>query len=130
MYTRVYRPEAPACLEDRSLLSSVASLPADPAVLSRRQFNLVPEQIQSAFHLFRQGYGIAELHDEILSAVVGIPYGRVDGLAVSINRILNRMQDDLHAKVPHAISSARNDVIAVTRADVQARAEAGDIVIR
>ncbi len=130
MRMRAYRPEVPGCLEDRSLLSSVAGLSADAIVLTRREFNMIPEQIQEAFHFFRQGYGVLHLHDEILEAVVNIPFGRVDGLAVSINGILNRMQHDLSAKVPHAISSARNDVIAVTRADVEARVQAGDIVVR
>ena len=40
------------------------------------------------------------------------------------------MQHDLSAKVPNAISSARNDVIAVTRAFVEARVQAGDVVVR
>ena len=49
MRTRAYRPEVSGCLEDRSLLSSVAGLSADPDVLTRREFNLIPEQIQEAF---------------------------------------------------------------------------------
>jgi hypothetical protein len=130
MRTRAYRPEVPGYLEGRSLLSGVAGLAADPIVLPRRQFNLVPERIQSAFQLFRQGYGVAHLHDEILDAVAWIPYGRVGGLAASINVILSRMQHDISAKVPNAISSARHNVIAVTRADVEALAQAGDLVVR
>jgi hypothetical protein len=130
MRTRAYRPEVPGCLEDRSLLSSVAGRSADPIVFTRREFNLIPEQIQSAFQFTRRNGDIPHLHDEILDAVVNIPFGRVDGLAVSINGILDKMQHNLSAKVPHAISSARNDVIAVTRADVEARAQAGDIVVR
>jgi hypothetical protein len=54
----------------------------------------------------------------------------VDGLGVSINRIVTRMQHDLSAHVPHAIRSARNDVLAVTRAEVKARVQAGDVVVR
>ena len=78
----------------------------------------------------RRDGDVPHLHDDILDAVVNIPFGRVDGLAVSINGILNRMQHNLSAKVPHALSSARNDLIAVTRADVEDRAQAGDIVVR
>jgi hypothetical protein len=130
MRMRAYRPEVPGCLEDRSLLSSVTGLSADPIVLTRSEFNLIPEEIQEAFQSSRRNGGFPHLHEEILDAVVNIPFGRVDGLAVSINGILNRMQHDISAKVPHAISSARNDVIAVTRADVEARAQAGDIVVR
>jgi hypothetical protein len=130
MRMRAYHPEVIGYLEDRSLLSSVAGLSADPIVLTRREFNMIPEQIQDAFYVFRQGYGVPQLHVDILDAVVNIPFGRVDGLAVSINGILNRMQHDLAAKVPDAISSARNDVIAVVRADVQALVQAGDLIVR
>lgn len=95
MRKRAYCPEVPGCLENRSLLSGVAGLSAHPIVLTRRQFNQVPERIQTAFHLFRQGNGISHLHDDILSAVAIIPFGRVDGLGASINGILGRMQHDM-----------------------------------
>ena len=36
----------------------------------------------------------------------------------------------MQAKVPNAVSTAHNEVIAVTRADVQALVQAGDIVVR
>ncbi len=130
MRKRAYCPEVPGCLENRSLLSGVAGLSAHPIVLTRRQFNQVPERIQTAFHLFRQGNGISHLHDDILSAVAIIPFGRVDGLGASINGILGRMQHDMRAGVHGAVSTARNDLIAAVRADVQARAQAGDIVVR
>ena len=130
MRKRAYRPEVPGCLENRSLLSGVAGLSAHPIVLTRRQFNQVPERIQLAFHLFRQGNGVAHLHGDILSAVAIIPFGRVDGLGASINGILSRMHRDMRTGVHGAVSTAHNDVIAVVRADVQARAQSGDIVVR
>jgi hypothetical protein len=130
MRTRAYRPEVSGCLENRSLLSGVAGPSSVPIVLTRREFNQVPEEIQSAFQEFRQGFGIEELHDEILDAVVTIPFGQADGLGVSITRILKTMQREIHAKDSQAITSADNDVIAVTRADVQALAQAGLIVVR
>jgi hypothetical protein len=40
------------------------------------------------------------------------------------------MRHDLIAHVPHAIRSAHKDVIAVIRADVEARVRAGDVVLR
>ena len=130
MRTRVYRPEVSDCLENRSLLSAVAAPSADPIVLTRREFNLVPEEIRSAFQEYRQGFGIEELHNEILDPVSSIPYGQADGLGSSITRILKTMQREVHAKDPQAINSAVNAVIAVTRADVQALAQAGRIVVR
>ena len=48
MRTRAYRPEVPGCLEDRSLLSGVAGLSADPVVLPHRRFNLVAEHMRRA----------------------------------------------------------------------------------
>jgi hypothetical protein len=130
MRTRAFRPDVPGCLENRSLLSGVAGASADPTVLTRREFNQVPEQIRAAFQQFRRGFGIEELHDEILNAVVTIPYGKADGLGASITRILRTMQREIHAKDPQAINSASDEVIAVTRADVQALAQAGKIVVR
>jgi hypothetical protein len=132
MPKRAYRPEISCGLENRSLLSgfAAAGLSAHPIVITRAQFNLVPEEIQSAFHEFRQGFGMAELHEEIFDDIVNIPFARVDGLAESVNGILNKLQQNMQAKVPNAISMAHNDVTAVVRADVQARAEAGDIIVR
>jgi hypothetical protein len=130
MRTRAYRPEVPGCLENRSLLSGVAGMSADPIVLTRREFNLVPEEIRSAFEDYRQGFGIEKLHNDILDAVAPIPYAQADGLGSSITRILKTMQRDIHAKDPQAINSAVNAVTAVTRADVQAFAQAGKIVVR
>ena len=98
MRTRAYRPEVPGCLEHRSLLSSVTGRLANPIALTRREFNRIPEQIQSAFQLSRRNGDIPHLHEEILDAVANIPFGRVDGLAVSINGILNRMRHDLSAR--------------------------------
>ena len=130
MRKRAYRPEVPGCLEGRSLLSGVAGHSADPTVFTRREFNYVPEQIQEAFHLFRQGSGISELHDEINEAVVAVPFGRQDGLAASINGILGKLHQDMQAKVSDAVSTARNEVLAVTRAAMQAQAQAGNVVVR
>ena len=128
MCRRAYHPEVLG-LEDRSLLSSVAGPSAHPIVFTRRQFNFVPEQIQSGFYSFRQGGGIAELHDEINEAIVTIPHGRQQGLATSINRILNKLQHDMRAKVPQAVSIAHNEVLAVTRAAMQAQAQAGNVIV-
>ncbi len=130
MPTRAYRPESPGCLEDRSLLSGVAGLSADPVVLSHRRFNTVAELMRLGFRSFGRDRNVTELGDDLYKVAVMIPFGRVDGLGVSINRILDRMQDDLSNNVPHAIRSARNDVIALTRADVEARVQAGDVVVR
>jgi hypothetical protein len=130
MRTRVYRPGVPDCLENRMLLSAVAATSADPIVLTRREFNLVPEQIRSAFQEYREGFGIEELHNEILDPVSSIPYAQAHGLGSSITRILKTMQRDIHAKDPQAINSAVNAVIAVTRADLQALAQSGRIVVR
>jgi hypothetical protein len=130
MRTRAYRPEAPGCLEERSLLSGVAGSSADTTVFTRREFNEVPEQIQEAFYDFRQGDGISELHHDILDAVVVVPFGRQDGLAASINGILDTLHHDMHAKVPNAVSTAHNEVLTVTRAAMQAQAQAGNVVVR
>lgn len=130
MRTRAYRPEVPGCLEDRSLLSAVAGLSADPVVITHNRIITITEQVGLAFQLFHHDRDVAHLRDEIYDVAVIIPFGRVDGLGLSINRIVNRMQRGLSAHVPHAIGLARNAVIAAMRAEVEARVQAGDVVVR
>src|SRR3954468_15871621 len=91
MRTRAYRPEAPVCLEDRSLLSGVAGGSADPFVFTPRRFHKVGEQINLAFQSFDRDRAPAVLHDDIFLVAVMVPFGRVDGLGVAINRRLDRM---------------------------------------
>lgn len=130
MRTRAYRPEVRDCLEDRLLLSRGAGPSADPVVFSSRQLSFVAEHMRIGFSLFARYRDISQLQSEMDDVVVMVPFGRVDGLKGSIDRILNRMQHDLSARVPHAFRSARHDVIAVTFADVGARVRAGDMVVR
>jgi hypothetical protein len=130
MRTRAYRPEAPVGLEDRSLQSGVAGLPAHPVVLPLRRFNFIIDHMRQGFNLFVRNHDPSHLRYEIDDVVVLVPFGRVDGLDVLTSRIVTRMLHDLAAHVPHAISSAQNDVIAATGAEVRARIQAGDVVLR
>jgi hypothetical protein len=86
--------------------------------------------MRQGFILFGRYHDFSNLHGEMDDVIPMVPFGRVDGLGVSIQRILNRMQHDFFAHVPHFWSSARHDVIAVTFAEVEARVRAGDVVVR
>jgi hypothetical protein len=131
MRTRAYRPEVLDCLEGRSLLTGVAGPSADPVVVSHRQLARVAETIRVGFDVFgSRGSTVPSLRDQLYGAAILIPFWREDGLRVSIDRTLNRMRYDLAAGVPHAVRSAYNHVVAVTRADVEARVRAGDLVVR
>lgn len=130
MRTRAYRPEVSDCLEDRSLLSGIAGPSADPVVFSRRQLNRIAEHIEMGFNLFARYRDLSQLRGEIDDVVVMIPFGRVDGVRPSIERILFRMRRDIFAHVPLAFRTARNDVFDTIRADMQARIQAGDLVVR
>jgi hypothetical protein len=130
MRMRAFRPEVPGCLEGRSLLSGVAGLSAGPVVFSRRQFNFIVEHMREGFEIGARYHDVSQVRGEVDDVVPDIPFGRVDGLGASLDRIVNRMQQDLSAHVPHAIRSAENDVLAVTRADVVARVRAGDVILR
>jgi hypothetical protein len=131
MRKRAYRPEVSDCLEERTMQSGVAGLSAHPVVLSRRRFNKVGEHMGSSFMLFSMNrVSFGHLHEELRDFAVIIPFGRVDGLGTSINRILIKMRGDIAAEVPHAIRSANDEVLAATRAVVEARVRAGDVVIR
>lgn len=130
MRKRAYRPEVPDCLEGRSLLSVVAGPSPNPAVISPQLLTKVTQQMQLGFQLFARDRVDATLRDDLYNVAVIIPFGRVDGLGVSINRIIDKMQQDLAAGVPRAIRLARNDVLAATRAEVLARVRAGDVIVR
>jgi len=130
MCTRAYRPEAPDCLEDRCLFSGAAGPWADPVVLTKAKFGTVITQIRIGFAVFPRDPSISDLRLELSDAAVLIPFGRVDGLGLSINRILNTLHEDLSAKVRHALPRAEEAIIAVTRADVEAQVREGDVVVR
>jgi hypothetical protein len=130
MRTRAYRPEVAGCLEERLLLSGVTGPLAHPVILSRDRLNFVAEQILMDFDTFARNHDIIQLRNDLGDVIVIIPFGQVDGLERSINRILHRMQHELSADVPHAFRSARHDVLAVTRAEVVARIRAGDVIVR
>ena len=130
MRTRAYRPEVPSCLEDRSLLSGVAGSSADPVVFSRHRLSFIVQHMQQGFDLFARYRAVSQIYSEVDDVVVMLPFGRADGVRGSIDRILTRMQNDFSAHVPHAFRRARIDVNAVIRADVEARVQAGDLVVR
>jgi hypothetical protein len=130
MRARAYRPEVRDFLEDRLLLSGVARPSADPVILSRRQLIIIGEHIHSAFTFVARNHDPTQLRPEINDLIVNIPFGGVDGLVGSIDRILNRMKLDVRAHVPHASASARDSVLAVTLAQVEARVRAGDVIVR
>lgn len=130
MRTRAFRPQVPDCLEDRSLLSGMARPLADPVVLPRLRLKKVVEITHMSFQLYARDIEVEHLSDEIYEVVVMLPYGRVDGLGVQINSILDRMHHEVAAKVPGAVISAQTNVLTAIRTQVQARIRAGDVVVR
>ena len=130
MRRRAYRPEVPDCLEGRSLLSGVAGLSAHPVVMSHRQLNQTFEHIKFAFGEFTPFRVAYVLRDDLHNLAMPVPFGRVDGLDEAIDRIVDRMQHDLSAHVPHPIRSAQHALIAAIRANVAARVRSGDVVFR
>ena len=130
MRTRAYRPEVRDWLEDRSLLSGGAGLAADPVVFSRRKLNFIAQHIQSGFDLYARYRYAPQILNEIDDVVTLIPFARADGVRPSIERIVRRMRREISTHVPFAFRSARNDAFDVIRADLQARIQAGDLVVR
>ena len=119
MRTRAYRPEGPVGLEDRSLQSGVAGLSSDPVVLPRRQLNFILDHMRSGFILFNRYHDVSQIRSEIDDVVVKIPFERVDGLDVSIDRTLSTMRQELSAGNPNALGTAFHAVIAATLAEVR-----------
>src|SRR4051794_36156172 len=99
MRTRAYRPEAPALLEDRSLQSGSAGRSAHPVVLLHRQLDFIVDHMRSGFVLYTRYHDLSQLYSEIDDVIVNIPFERVDGLDVSIDRIVDRMRQELSAHV-------------------------------
>jgi len=130
MRTRAYRPEAPNCLEDRSLLSSVAGPPADPVVLPVRTFNDISAEVRASFQLLARNSNIFVFPTDFQGNVVRTPFGRVDGLGLTLRSILRTMHQGRLAGVPNTGVTAQNEMIAAIRAQVAARVQAGDVVIR
>ncbi|MFO0887859.1 MAG: hypothetical protein U0790_01805 [Isosphaeraceae bacterium] len=130
MRKRAYRPEIIRYLEDRSLLSVAGGLSAHPVVLPRLRFIKISEHIDSSFLLFGRNHDPRHLRQQVRDVIVWIPFGRVDGLGASINRIVDRMVAERSSHDPRIISAAGEEVLAVTRETVMARVRAGDVVIR
>ncbi len=130
MRTRAYRPEAPASLEERWLQSGFAVRSAHPVVLLHRQLTFIVAHMGQGFDLFARYHDISQIYSEIDDVVVNIPFQRLDGLDVTIDRIVNGMRQELLALAPGAIRETRNAVAAATIADVQARVRAGDVIVR
>jgi hypothetical protein len=125
MRTRAYRPEVVACLENRTLLSGAAS---HPVVLPFHRLNFVATQMRAAFRAFTQNYNIPSLRSDIADVGVLLPFAQVDGLGVKLNAIVTTMQQNRFTD-PNAGQTAINEMIAATRAQVEARVKSGDVTV-
>ena len=125
MRTRAYRPEPPASLEGRALLS------AQPIVLLQRQLNFVLDHMRGGFFVYDRTGDASQIYNEIEDVVPMIPYNRTDGLQASLDHIVDTMRHELRAHVPGPlVHMAAVELTATTLADVQARIRSGDVVIR
>lgn len=130
MRTRAFRPEVSDCLEGRLLMSGVAGRPADTYVFTGRQFKVFAVHLQIEFDIYTHIKDIDHLRNGLDDLIPLIPYARADGLHAKVEHIVGQMRRDIRANVPHAIRRAANEVLAVTRAELEARVQAGDVVIR
>jgi hypothetical protein len=111
------------------LLSSVAGPSTAPHVFPGQQFKLFVIHEQNGFTLYTRSRDISLLHQDLDDVLPIIPFAFADGLPAKYDAILDKMLHDIRANVPHAIRTASNEVIAVTRAEVEARVQAGDVVL-
>jgi hypothetical protein len=125
MRTRAYRPEFSGCLEGRLLLSGVA-----PYVFPTQKSKLFVAHVVDNFTLYARYHDHNQIHRDLDDTIVIIPFAHADGLPAKVDVIVDRMLEDVLAGVPHAIRTAANDVVAAARAEVEARARAGDVVVR
>lgn len=135
MRGRAYRPVISDSLEDRALLSGAAVRPHGPAYLSHKTLDKVVGHTLLAFRIFVKDsapthpYSDEHLRESISNVAVMIPYGKVDGLGIKINDIIDRLEDEIRARTPRAIRTAATEVVAATLETVAARVQAGDVVV-
>lgn len=130
MRGRAYRPELPGYLEDRLLMSGMVGSATDPVILSARRLVFVGRQIRQGFHIFGRDRDIPHLREDLYNVAVLIPFGRMDGLGVTMNRIVTQMGRDLTTHARGVIPSAQAAVLAATRGVVRSRVEAGDVIVK
>ena len=131
MHRRAYRPEVPDSLEGRSLMAAGAVGPAaDPIVIRPARLDGIVEQVHLAFDLYTRTRDIAQVNTLLQPVAVLIPYGREDGLGESINGILHQMRQDDVVRSNRPVLTAYRQVLAVMRADLAARIQAGYVVVR
>ena len=130
MRARAFRPEAPGCLETRALLSGTAGHLPHPVKIPDRAIAKIDQQIRQGFHLFIRDRNVDGMLDEIYDGAVLIPYGKADGLGVTIRRRVEQMQRDIDAGVPHPVIRAQRDIEAAIHAQIVARVRAGDVVVQ
>ncbi|WP_422929086.1 hypothetical protein [Singulisphaera sp. PoT] len=130
MRTRAYRPEAPRSLEDRSLLSGFGGPAADPVVMTSRQLDTILEQVRLNFQLYAENGNVPRLREQLQIAVKNVPFGRIDGLGISFNAIVQRMRRELNARqLFHPVAQASNRAVAAVNVEVQNRVASGDLVV-
>ena len=87
------------------------------------------EHIKFAFGEFTPFRVVYVLREDLHDVAKAVPFGRVDGLDATIDRIVDRMQHDLSAHVPHPIRSAQHALLVAIHSNVVARVRAGDVVL-
>lgn len=131
MHRRAFRPEASHLLEDRSLMSGMGRPSADPVVIRTARINGIYDQIQLSFKLYLRQRDFDRLGEIIQPVAVLVPFGRQDGLNVSISEALDQMKRDLaHGVGVQSVFSTYDKVIDLTRTELLSRIQAGDVVVR
>lgn len=126
---RTFVPDALGSLGDRVLLSEAAALPRGPVALSALRFNMSMDMVRNDFELFATSGNFERLRASLARHTVGSPFAQADGLGVTINAILSRIQADLASGAPRPVAAALHQVEAAVRADVQARIADGTVVV-
>jgi hypothetical protein len=130
MSKRSYRPECLDCLEERALMSGAARRPHEPVALSRLTYMRFGEHVRTSFQIYGRDRGIEDLRERLRDESTVLPFARVDGLGLAVNRIVDRMEEALAAEEPLAVRAAANEVLATARDLLRARVVAGDVVVR
>lgn len=133
MRSRAFKPDGAGRLEDRNLMSGTTA-PHGPVLVSAYSLQQGQGMVQNAFELFAVSrdtpQNFERLRAMLASDARGIPFHAVSHLGPQTNAILNQMQADLAAGVPHAIQTAYQAVTAANQAQVNDSEQVGAIVVR
>ena len=126
MRRRAYIPAAPVVLEGRAVPSG------GPIHLSGLRFDLTLARVKADFEQYSLSGDLGRLRVQLAGLAKSIPFGRSDGLGVTVNGILGQMQASLASggATSRPIATAYGEVAAAFGDVVKAHVADGTVIVK